>query len=433
VTGGEATDDPYVPGRGNPGYAVTGYDLDLTYRIGTNHLSGRARLSAVATDNLGRVGFDLDGAMRVVKVRVDGRGARWQQHHAKVDVTPVDVIAEGAPFLVDLQYAGQPRPAASTWGPVGWEELSDGVLAANQPNGAPTWFPCNDLPAHKAPFRIAVTTDATYCVVANGRLAAKQRAGGRLRWQYEHPEPMAPYLATVSIGRYDQVDLRGPLPMPAFVPPARSAAFRAAFARQPQMAEVFIDRFGPYPFESGYTVVLTDDALEVPLEASALSTFGTNHLDAKWERLIAHELAHQWFGNSVTAAAWRHIWLHEGFACYAEWIWSEAAGREPAAQLAARHHRRLQGLRQDLVLGDPGPEDMFDDRVYKRGALTLHALRAELGDDGFWSVLRAWTDEHRHAAATTDDFVAVAERQAGRKLSDLFGRWLWDPTLPALP
>lgn len=426
--------DAYVPGRGNPGYVVRGYDLDLDYRIDTNHLRGRATIAADATDGLGRVSFDLEQRLKVAKVRVDGAPARWNQHHAKLDVTPRRTITDGSSFTVDVQYAGHPAPAPSAWGPVGWEELTDGVLAANQPSGAPSWFPCNDLPAHKAPFRIAVTVPSGYRVVANGRLASRMPRAGRTTWAYEQPEPMAPYLAVIHVGRYELVELAAePVTVQAVVPPAHVADARRALARQVEMVDVFSERFGPYPYANGYVVVVTDDELEIPLEATGLSTFGTNHLDGHHERLIAHELAHQWFGNSVTASEWRHIWLHEGFACYAEWIWSEASGSDAAAARAAHHHARLRDLPQDLLLGDPGADDMFDDRVYKRGALTLHALRVEIGDDSFWEVLRRWAAEHQHGAVGTDEFVALAEAVAGRPLDDLFDAWLWATALPALP
>ncbi len=156
------------------------------------------------------------------------------------------------------------------------------------------------------------------------------------------------------------------------------------------MLEVFQDLFGPYPFAE-YTAVVTDDDLEIPLEAQGISVFGANQVDGRRgsERLVAHELAHQWFGNSLTVGRWQDIWLHEGFACYAEWLWAERADGRPAGDAAGAAWSRLSGLPQDLVLADPGPDLMFDDRLYKRGALTLHVLRCSVGDDRFFALLRA--------------------------------------------
>jgi aminopeptidase N len=148
--------------------------------------------------------------------------------------------------------------------------------------------------------------------------------------------------------------------------------------------------------------------------------------------LVAHELAHQWFGNSLTVSDWRHIWLNEGFANYAEWLWSEVSGGEPAAAHAIRSHAVVAALRQDLVLADPGVARMFDDRVYQRGALTLHVLRTRIGDDAFFGLLRAWTSEHRHGTVTTEQFIALAGRHSGEPLDDLFTAWLRRPALPGL-
>ena len=107
---------------------------------------------------------------------------------------------------LDVQYSGRPRPTVGTWGEVGWEELTDGVIVAGQPDGAPSWFPCNDHPSDKASFRIAVTADAGYHVVANGTLTERGRVSSRERWCFEQPEPMATYLATVQIGRYEVIE-----------------------------------------------------------------------------------------------------------------------------------------------------------------------------------------------------------------------------------
>ena len=166
--------------------------------------------------------------------------------------------------------------------------------------------------------------------------------------------------------------------MTAVLPEGSQAGFEAGFGRQAEMMGFFIRTFGAYPFGS-YAVVVTEDPLEIPLEAQSLSVFGSNFLTDDWDsvRLVAHEMSHQWFGNSLTLATWRDIWLHEGFACYAEWLWSEESGGPSADDRAREHWDRLAAAPQDLSLADPGADEMFDDRVYKRGALLLHALRAD--------------------------------------------------------
>lgn len=427
--------DDYAPDHGDPSYRVLEYRLQVRYKVATNRLDGEALLIAEALQPITSFRLDLAG-LTAARVRVDGdKRTRFQQGQRRLTVRPSGRIAAGQQFEIAVRYSGSPSPRASRWGRVGWEELQDGVLVASQPVGAPTWFPCNDRVADKATYRVELTTEEAYTVIAPGRLLERRSAAGRTTWVYHEQIPTATYLVAVHIGRYRTDDLAlARIPGAVHYPPALGAAARQTAAQLPQQLALFERCFGPYPL-GRYDMVITPDVLEIPLEAQGMAVFGANHTDGSWnsERLVAHELAHQWFGNSVGLTTWRDIWLNEGFACYAEWLWSPESGGTSTHQQAKAHWALLADLPQDLILADPGPELMFDDRVYKRGALTLHALRREIGDASFFDLLHAWTALGDGGTATTADFIALAQAKSGRELTEFFDQWLWRPELPKLP
>ncbi|PPK70563.1 M1 family metallopeptidase [Actinokineospora auranticolor] len=431
--GAGTSGDPYLPENGNGGYRTLHYDIDLNYRVGPGRLDGRARITAVATQALSRFSVDLSG-LRAGKVTVDGKAVRHAQRGRKLVITPQRPLADGARFTVDIRYTGSPAPVPSRWGEIGWDYLDDGVIVASQPVGAPSWFPCNDHPSDKATYRISVTTATPYQVIATGVLEAKQSAASTTTWQFRLSQPTPTYLVSVQIGRYAEYSFATVPMMHAAIPARLAGRFAHDFGRQPQMLVEFERMFGPYPFEQ-YGVVVVDAELDAPIEAQSVSVFGTNHLDGKRgsERLVAHELAHQWFGNSLTVAQWRHIWLNEGFANYAEWLWSEVSGGEPAEAHAHRAWQRVAAMPQDLKLSDPGVRRLFDDRVYLRGALTLHALRRRMGETAFFALVKVWTSANRHGSVTTDGFVTLAQRHTPWPLDELFTAWLHNPALPRLP
>ncbi|WP_372452144.1 M1 family metallopeptidase [Nocardia albiluteola] len=430
--------DEYLPQNGNRGYRISRYELELVYKLASNRLSGRASITAVTTAVQPRYALDLSQALGVSKVFVNGaKAAKYTHQGGKLTVTPAQKIPVGGVLSIVVQYAGTPLPVRGPWGEVGWEELTEGALVASQPNGAASWFPCDDHPSSKASYRISITTDSPYYAVANGTLVRRQTKASQTTWVYDQTEPMSSYLATIQIGPYHKYrvgSVHEDVPMHAILPSRLRANFDHDFARQPEMMTEFRNRFGPYPF-GAYTVVVTDDDLEIPIEAQGISIFGANHCDGRRgaERLVAHELAHQWFGNSLTVQQWRDIWLHEGFACYAEWIWSQAGGGPSADQLARAARQNLSRAPQDIVVGDPGPALMFDDRVYKRGALTLHSLRLTLGDTGFFALLRDWTSRYRHSTVTAEEFADLAGHYSAVSLRPLWDRWLYERPLPELP
>ncbi|MDO5629482.1 MAG: M1 family metallopeptidase [Mobilicoccus sp.] len=428
-------DYPEFERQGSAVYDVARYDLDLDYTVRSNRLVGRATIGVLVRVPTRELLFDLVG-LDVRRVLVDGKAVRVRGSRRGKLVVPCRADV-GDRLEVIVEYGGTPGPRSGNWGDVGFEELTDGVLVAAQPDGAATWFPCNDRPSARAPFRISVTCEAAYTVVANGTRIAYQRRGSRATTVYDNPTPTAPYLATLQIGRYAEMEppwvAVGDVPQAIYGPDRLRRRIAHDFGRQPEMMRLFSRLFGPYPF-ARYDVVVTDDPLEIPLEAQSLSIFGSNHVDGRRqsERLVAHELAHQWFGNAVGLARWRDIWLNEGFACYAEWLWWDHIGSRSIGQATLQAWRGLAAAPQDLCIADPGAERMFDDRVYKRGALALHALRVAAGDEAFFHLVRSWVAVNLDDVVTTTHFRAHVG-EVGADLPAVLSAWIDEEALPALP
>jgi aminopeptidase N len=446
-TGAPTGDDPYLPSSGNGGYTVTGYDLDLDYRAQTERLEGTAVITAVAVQKLSRFSLDLVGLV-ASKVSVNGtRVAKFSQADGSVSIRPATPLPAGQPFTVMLRYGGFPHatgfPETAALSPVsmprrqtGWVTSVDAVHVVGQPNGAATWFPCNEQSSSKAPVRIRLTCDTRLGVVATGALLSRQLRGDRCVWLFATDEPVAPHQVGLSLGEFSAVHTAG---FAQFY--ASAALVQEGFdslEALPRMQAAFEDAFGPFPHPS-YAVLVTTDELSDPVSAHGLSVFAASTLFPRHENptggqvdvdaaesLIAGTFARQWFGASVTARSWRDAWLHEGFALYASWIWAGAHDRARAA------HARLAQLPQNFLVSDPGPARLFDETVATRGALALHALRLTLSDDGFFALLRGWCEAHRHGTATTEDFVGAAGAMSP-ELRTLLHDWLDREPLPPLP
>jgi aminopeptidase N len=422
--------DPYFPDAGNGGYDVDHYVLDLTWDPTTQRIDGVTTISAVATEALASFSLDLIG-LEVTAVEVDGIPARWERRHDhELVVTPVRTLQEGARFTAGVRYRGTPAAIAGS-APLEPGFTSDGreAYVASEPNGAATFFPCNDHPTDKASYEIRVTVPEALDVAANGLLRATTAGatGGTETWVFDAPDPMATYLVQVVVANLRFEELRGPggLPIRNAYDADLGREVGAAFARQGEMIDFFADLFGPYPFAT-YGAVVVDDDLGFALETQTLSLFGS---ELTAEPVVAHELAHQWFGDDVSLGSWRDIWLNEGFATYAQWLWTEHRGGGSIDEIA-RASADTPGL--DVPPADPGADQLFGATVYVRGALTLHVLRHELGDDTFFEVLRTWVERYGGASATSADFESLAGEVSGRDLSDLFDAWLRAPELPSL-
>ena len=193
--------DPYIPHSGNFGYRVSRYDLDLDYKMASNRLSGTATVTAATLASLRTFTLDISDALSVSKVTVNGRRpAHFTTSAGKLRIRLDAPLPAGSAMSVMVRYGGTPRPIRSIWGTVGFEELSNGALVAGQPNGSPSWFPCDDHPSAKASYRIKVSTDSPYRVIAPGELVSRRVRAAQTEWTFEQPEPTSTYLATLQIG-----------------------------------------------------------------------------------------------------------------------------------------------------------------------------------------------------------------------------------------
>jgi len=537
TAGSSGIGDAYFPTMGNGGYDASHYDLILDLDVPKGEiLAGQATIAATATLDLCAFNLDFDG-LTVDAVAVNGEVAEWRRAGNEMTITPAAAIARGDEFSVDVRYHGVPSvdpaaasgSAATATGVVGeadenegdqfgggWFAARDEIFVAGEPAGAEVWYPVNGHPADKATYAMTLTVADPFTAAANGVRTSSSSQAGKNTSVWAARDPIASYLVTLHAGRLTIEEETGPngLPIQNVYADNVSAAQQSAFDRQPEILAYFESVFGPYPFEvAGGTVVGVPIgfALETqtrPIYGLMPNTPGgqTPERIAQQEEIVVHELAHQWFGNSVSILRWEDIWLNEGFASYAEALWIEetegAAARdaflasiysgleatvlflEPRALaesnalqvintfeqalgrpianrvreqyrigLGARSEADLEeiparrGLAQLAALGvppdifpgsgvrtgNPGPADLFaTDAVYNRGSLTLHALRLEIGDDAFFSLLREWARRYANGNVNTSDFIALAEETAGRDLDPFFHAWLDTVALPPL-
>jgi aminopeptidase N len=429
--GAPGAGDPYFPDYGNGGYDVTHYGLKLRYDPGSDRLDGTATVSIVATQVLSR--FDLDfGPLDISALTVDGAAAQWKRDGPReLVITPPSPVANGKTFTVVVTYGGVPKGET-------FHHTADGAITAGEPEGATEWFPSNDHPSDKATYDLDITAPDGLQVISNGVLTGSEVATGQRTWHWAEHAPMATYLATFAIGHFRIIEgtYEG-RPVYSAVDAAAPASVDAVTRRIPEITGFLATQFGPYPFDALGGVV-TQAKLGFALETQTRPTFPSSYLaDDGAGSIVAHELAHQWFGDSVSVRQWKDIWLNEGFATYAQWLWTEHVGGVTAQQTFERMYGPSQGAGGFTYArsptGDPGRDGVFGPSVYQRGAMTLGALRKTIGDDAFFRLLKEWAGSRNGGNAATADFTALAEKVSGRSLSAFFQAWLYGTTKPPAP
>lgn len=342
VVGDEGIGDPYFPSFGNGGYDVQHYAIDLDVDMENRSITSTVTIEAEALHDLERFNLDFVG-LEVTGVAVDGAAAEFDRVGPELIIMPAEPVSEGEGFTVTVSYAGTPGEGIPRTGPeftVGWSFYEDGVFVAGEPSGASSWYPVNEHPLDKATYSFEITVAEPWEAAANGVLVEELDEGDMRTYRWELDDPAAPYLITVAIGEFDIVEdvTASGVPLRNYFEIDVQDGTRTAFEDQAAMIDAFEPLFGPYPFDV-YGVVVHDRNFGFALETQTLSVFGRAFVN---EEVIAHELAHQWFGNHVSLARWQDIWLNEGFATYASALWVEQ--RDGPAAFEARMNGMYRGV-----------------------------------------------------------------------------------------
>lgn len=436
-------------------FDVSWYHLTLDLDIDrATELIGHVRVVGRAVVDLDTLDLDLDRTMQVIDVTaVDGSVLSWR-HGAGPDadhvlIAPDGGLAAGTWFAVDVAYQGNPVWNASLGGYASGRR-SEGdpyIWTLSEPYGSKAWWPTEDHPADKADsVRVTVTVPSTMTAASNGLLVSEEDHGdGTTTFDWVHRYPIATYLVSIAAGDYDRVVDTYTRPSdlvaefgPASFPiehyayrdvPAVQGINAASGWRLSSEAMAIQERwFGPYPFadEKYGNAHVT---FRGGMEHQTVSSMGNIGIE-----LIAHELAHQWYGDAITPASWRDLWLNEGFATLGEMLTFEADPdfNRVRTILFDIYYDRARDARGTLVLADTSDAaDMFTHaRVYAKGWMVLRMIRSRVGDDVFRQILRSWAsrEDVNHATAVTEQFQEVVESVSGLNWDTFFRQWVYEGT-----
>jgi aminopeptidase N len=433
--GADGIGDPYFPRDGNGGYDVAHYRIRDTYHIKSGRLAGWTDIDAVATQDLSR--FNLDLMLTPDKVTIDGKAVSFAKPTGhELVVTPTSAISRRTRFTVRVRYHGVPahigfrrsRP---------WSSSRREAVAMNEPEIAPWWFPANDHPRDKARFDITVRVPRGNQLLSNGDLVSRKLDAGWSSWHWRMDQPMTTYLAFFAAGRFKIASgtshgLRYTIAVSKQLSRSYQKKAMRLLRSSPAIVRWLARQFGSYPFSSTGGV-MTSLSTGFALENQSRPTYpylGTGH---GAHTTVVHELAHQWFGDDVSVDRWRDIWLNEGFASFAEWKYDETHGGTKAQARLVDVYRRVKADRSfwRLPVANPGPNRLFDIAIYKRGAMTLQALRHRIGNADFSALMRAWVRDHAGGNARIPQFERLAERLSHQQLDGFFEAWLRTGKKPA--
>jgi aminopeptidase N len=426
--------DPIYPSHGNPMIDVLHYGLDLTWAPQAMTLSGRATLNIRPVLSAGQVTLDFI-SYTVDSVLVDGVAVSATVADEKLTVRTA-VVAD-RPFTLVVRYHGTPSqtPMPSKRKdrhPLGLTVDGDGGLwTMQEPYGAFTWYPANDQPSDEALYDIVVTVPPSWSAVASGSPAG--RDGNTFR--YHSSDPVASYLVTLAVGQYTTETAQGPhgLPLTYWIRPAHDVAVLDHLRKSPQYLQWLEDHFGPYPFPTAGAVVV--DSLSA-METQQMVTMGAGLIRGTFGGLVfdldlLHEYAHEWFGDAVTPKTWADMWLNEGWATYAQYLYERETGLGEPFGGDFLYQDDGSARQRYGPPGSPRPSEFGAPNVYVCVAAMLHQIHKALGDAAFFALARDWVQDNRNTQQDRTSFIAFVNAHTGRDFTRLINDWLDSPTTPA--
>lgn len=474
--GARSIGDPLFPQIGNGGYDALRYAISLDYDPLANSFAAGSStvMRAVATQDLSELSLDFQRELEVSSVKVDGVKAPFMRRDAtpqfsdnpsvtqpaKLIVTPPGGIASGSEFTLTVRYRGEPEEITDAdesiegWIPaclnVDSETGCDGAFVVNEPIGAQSWFPSNNHPSDKATFETAITVPNLYTALGVGELDSEQGNGdGTATWTWTEDDPTATYLTTATVGLFDyQVDSMTETSTGAELPIYKAidqalpaAAVNTTLDRIPEMTNFLSETFGAYPYDSTGAVV--DDVIDVgyALEVQTKPLFALPPLGARGASTLLHELAHQWWGNSVSPSSWLDIWHNEGWAQFSEWYWDheENGGPSPAQHFQDEYEDPDNDWSIAPAELDGDPANLFAHfPTYVRGAMTLEGYREIVGNAKFFAFADELQSAYRYADVSTAGIIAAAKNASGfsgaklNLLGQYFQQWLYGNVKPTI-
>jgi len=421
---------------------VTYYLLDLLITSSPDYLVGKVTVQfkpAAGILSLSQAFLDLSDNMTVDSVKIGGTNLAFTHSGNVIDITLDHAYGPGQTASVTVYYQGMP-----SGGGFGSFEFSshngDPVIwSLSEPYGTRDWFPCKDTPADKADSSdVWITADEFFVSVSNGKLIDIVSNGdGTNTYKWKNSYPIAQYLISIAMTNYDIYETPWEYSTGTFMdvihynyPENLSTARKSQLDLTPVMLQVFSDKFGLYPFineKYGHAEFGWSGGMEHQT-CTSIGYYGTS--------IIAHELAHQWFGDKITCADWHHIWLNEGFATYLESIYTESQNGFAAYQSSINSEMSSARWAEGSIWVQDisNVNEIFNSsRSYAKGAVVLHMLRGILGDETFFDAMYAYANDPdlSYGAATTEDFQAVVEEVSGEDLEYFFNEWIYGENYPS--